>query len=336
MRFDPNNCGGCNVTCPYGVPCSDGNCTVEIVSLPCTNTISDPNNCGRCGNVCEAPANASPTCTNGVCGFVCSPGDRLCNGVCIPAGNCCTAADCPAGPPSATVVCNSGQCSFICPVPVGTDVSPSGPALSTAVADLARLPSADGGTMTLNTGGAPCCINSDCGNNSLLLNATTLNNLCLNGTCTGSVDFFCIAPGGQCRQLGPLCCIGPCIEGFCSSLLQQSDRNLKENVAGVDPASILERVAGLPISSWNYIEQGAGVRHIGPMAQDFAAAFGVGEDDRHINLIDGQGVALAAIKELARRVEEQQRRIDALVAQNAALTTPLQAAAQTCPAAPVK
>ncbi len=34
------------------------------------------------------------------------------------------------------------------------------------------------------------------------------------------------------------------------------------------------------------------------MAQDFYAAFGVGEDDRHITSIDEDGVALAAIKAL--------------------------------------
>ena len=34
------------------------------------------------------------------------------------------------------------------------------------------------------------------------------------------------------------------------------------------------------------------------MAQDFYAAFGVGEDDKHITSIDEDGVALAAIKAL--------------------------------------
>ncbi len=40
------------------------------------------------------------------------------------------------------------------------------------------------------------------------------------------------------------------------------------------------------------------MRHVGPMAQDFYAAFRVGEDDRHITSIDEDGVALAAIKAL--------------------------------------
>jgi hypothetical protein len=53
----------------------------------------------------------------------------------------------------------------------------------------------------------------------------------------------------------------------------------------------------LPTSSWQYKSE-RGVRHIGPMAQDFYAAFGVGTDDRHITSIDEEGVALAAIKAL--------------------------------------
>jgi hypothetical protein len=66
---------------------------------------------------------------------------------------------------------------------------------------------------------------------------------------------------------------------------------------------VLEKLAELPVSTWSYEAQGSGVRHIGPMAQDFARAFGVGEDERHITSIDADGVALAAIKGLNERVE---------------------------------
>jgi hypothetical protein len=76
-----------------------------------------------------------------------------------------------------------------------------------------------------------------------------------------------------------------------------SDRNLKRDVATVNDADILAKVAALPVSEWSYTSEG-GVRHLGPMAQDFYTAFGVGEDDRHITSIDEDGVALAAIKAL--------------------------------------
>ena len=77
-----------------------------------------------------------------------------------------------------------------------------------------------------------------------------------------------------------------------------SDRNLKTNIASIDPVDMLERVRALPITTWNYISDDVSIRHIGPMAQDFAALFAVGADDRHIHSIDGQGVALAAIQGL--------------------------------------
>jgi hypothetical protein len=78
-----------------------------------------------------------------------------------------------------------------------------------------------------------------------------------------------------------------------------SDRNAKTDIVPLDDASVLARVAALPVSSWQYKSE-PGVRHFGPMAQDFYAAFGVGTDDRHITSIDEDGVALAAIKALHR------------------------------------
>ncbi len=74
-----------------------------------------------------------------------------------------------------------------------------------------------------------------------------------------------------------------------------SDRSMKTRIVALDDAHILAKVAALPVSEWSYTSE-RGVRHIGPMAQDFYAAFKVGEDDRHITTIDEDGVALAAVK----------------------------------------
>src|SRR3954463_4212154 len=82
-----------------------------------------------------------------------------------------------------------------------------------------------------------------------------------------------------------------------------SDRNIKENFAAVDPAEVLDGVRRLPIETWNYRTDAPAVRHVGPMAQDFAAMFELGEDDRVIANVDAQGVCLAAIQALAARVE---------------------------------
>lgn len=91
-----------------------------------------------------------------------------------------------------------------------------------------------------------------------------------------------------------------------------SDRNLKENVSSVDNHAILDKVAQLPIREWNYKQQDASIRHIGPMAQDFAATFGVGEDDRRINPVDANGVTLASIQALYALTQKQAEQIAAL------------------------
>jgi hypothetical protein len=61
------------------------------------------------------------------------------------------------------------------------------------------------------------------------------------------------------------------------------------------------------------VGQDPSIRHIGPMAQDFAA-FGVGEDNNHISAVDADGVSLAAIQELHRLFQEKERQIAALEA----------------------
>lgn len=94
-----------------------------------------------------------------------------------------------------------------------------------------------------------------------------------------------------------------------------SDRNLKENIAAIAPQNVLGRVATLPIHTWNYKSDDPSIRHIGPMAQDFAAAFGVGKDDRVICTVDAFGVAFAAIQGLHQIVEEQKEEIRSLRAE---------------------
>jgi trimeric autotransporter adhesin len=82
-----------------------------------------------------------------------------------------------------------------------------------------------------------------------------------------------------------------------------SDRNVKEHFSPVSARDVLEKVSALPISEWNYKADNETLRHIGPMAQDFYAAFNVGMDDKHISMVDADGVALAAIQGLNEKVE---------------------------------
>jgi hypothetical protein len=88
------------------------------------------------------------------------------------------------------------------------------------------------------------------------------------------------------------------------TFISASDRNLKEHFSPVDSRSVLEKVSTLPIQNWNYKEDTTS-RHIGPMAQDFYAAFNVGPDDKHIAVVDEGGVALAAIQGLNQKLEAQ-------------------------------
>ncbi len=93
--------------------------------------------------------------------------------------------------------------------------------------------------------------------------------------------------------------------------LSLSDRNAKENISPVDGRAVLEKVAALPLNEWNYKSQDATERHLGPMAQDFHATFGLGPDDTHIADIDLGGVALAAIQGLYAQVQEENARLKA-------------------------
>jgi hypothetical protein len=88
------------------------------------------------------------------------------------------------------------------------------------------------------------------------------------------------------------------------TFVSASDRNLKENFSPIDPRVVLDRVAALPISAWNYKEDPS-ARHIGPMAQDFHAAFNIGLDDKHIATVDADGVALAAIQGLNQKLQSE-------------------------------
>jgi hypothetical protein len=94
-----------------------------------------------------------------------------------------------------------------------------------------------------------------------------------------------------------------------------SDRNAKENFEPVDAQAVLDKVAALPMTTWNYKTQTNGVRHMGPMAQDFKAAFGVGETDTGITTVDADGVALAAIQGLNERLKEKNAEIATLKAE---------------------
>ena len=103
------------------------------------------------------------------------------------------------------------------------------------------------------------------------------------------------------------------------TLTQMSDRDRKTEIEPIEPRQILTKVLELPIAHWKQKGGDPETRHLGPMAQDFHALFGLGGDDRHIATLDTSGVALAAIQALHEKLEERDGRIAELEARLAAL-----------------
>ena len=110
---------------------------------------------------------------------------------------------------------------------------------------------------------------------------------------------------------------GTLLAGGCTGCSPPSDRHLKANFSSVNPRSILDRLARVPIQTWNYKSEPETVRHLGPMAQDFRAAFQLGADDRTLNTVDAQGVTMASVQALYQMMLEKDEEIKQLRSQMA-------------------
>ncbi|HEX8890649.1 MAG TPA: tail fiber domain-containing protein [Pyrinomonadaceae bacterium] len=87
-----------------------------------------------------------------------------------------------------------------------------------------------------------------------------------------------------------------------------SSRYTKENFSLVNGNDVLARLRKIQVSTWNYISEGNKVRHIGPMAEDFYAQFGLGTGNTSIGVQDLAAVSLAAVKALDTRTTELQQK----------------------------
>ena len=128
----------------------------------------------------------------------------------------------------------------------------------------------------------------------------------------GNVGIGTTAPAHRLQVQGNIWASGVVYEG--------SDRRAKTDLEPVDPKEVLERVADLPIERWRFKTEDEGVKHVGPMAQDFHEAFGLGESDTAIATVDADGVALAAIQGLNLRLNEKDTEIQSLKATVRALS----------------
>jgi hypothetical protein len=115
------------------------------------------------------------------------------------------------------------------------------------------------------------------------------------------------------------------------TFVNSSDRNLKEDFQAVEPAAVLAHLLQMPVSTWKF--KGADARrHVGPMAQDFHAAFNdlldLNSDDKTIAPLDEAGVAFVSIQALNQKVETEKQKsediIQKLEAENAALNARLE------------
>jgi hypothetical protein len=123
----------------------------------------------------------------------------------------------------------------------------------------------------------------------------------------GTARLFLKVPGGTTIFSDETQAYGVSLAPGGGSWTSVSDRRAKENFASVDPREVLDKVVALPVQTWNYKSQDRSIRHIGPIAQDFHAAFSVGESEMGITSVDADGVALAAIQGLNEKVESEKR-----------------------------
>ncbi len=97
-----------------------------------------------------------------------------------------------------------------------------------------------------------------------------------------------------------------------TNVVFSSSRALKPEIQPVDPLDVLARVQALPVSEWRFKDGRQNVRHIGPMAEDFQAAFGLAASGKTISVTDTSGVALAAIQGLNTELQAKDAEIQSL------------------------
>jgi Chaperone of endosialidase/Stigma-specific protein, Stig1 len=180
--------------------------------------------------------------------------------------------------------------------------------------DPSNNPEHCGDCSTTCSGQTPFCGHGKCG-------VPVCDQECSNGSCCGNQ--CCTGAQICCEVDGPVDVPTRCFTPTASQptcppgcLTCVSDRNVKRDIEPVDPQAVLEGVARLPVSTWSYKKDDPSVRHMGPMAQDLYAAFGLGDTDKAYSVVDAHGIALAAIQALYQRVEDQNGRIEKLEKEN--------------------
>ncbi len=212
-----------------------------------------------------------------------------------------------------------------------TDPTSTGPGStgSSSSAGTTQSATTEGSTSAASTGPATGTTAADSSSGGAATTAAESESGASAGSSSGGM--VCAAETESCTVdpccAGLECCSGvpiPPGQEYCSAnVCPRSDRNVKRDFAAVDPAAILARIAALPITTWSYKDEDPTIRHIGPMAQDFKAAFEVGATDKRIFQVDADGVALGGAQALNARVVELERENDALRGELAGLVARL-------------
>lgn len=132
----------------------------------------------------------------------------------------------------------------------------------------------------------------------------------------GGTSTFSIGAGGQSPALTLDNGGNMTIAGILS---QSSSRQRKRSIIAVDGEALLRRASQVAIKRWRYLDDTSDAEHLGPMAEDFHRAFGLGPDNAHIAASDIAGVALASTTALHRLVDQQEQEIARLRQESADL-----------------
>jgi len=285
--------------------CGEETCTGDQKCCPATGRCYGPNDATGCiGIGCAVAGGGVPDpscCPSGLalCAATSSCYHPGCEGCCAEPVACEQHSDCPAGTP----------CCFS-----------SRTCMHPALGDCSTAP-------------PPCASDGSCPGDMVCCEQ---HGICYEPGCTDCCPNECAPQTAHCGQ-GMPCCAGlDCCSGvpvppgaeYCGTTCPISDRNAKHAVVSVDPEAVLQSVAALNISEWSYKDDASNARHIGPMAQDFRAAFGTGDSERCIPTVDSNGVALAAIQALYQRVQRIDSETSQLRAENAALRRKLEQLSQ--------
>ncbi|MBM4109643.1 MAG: hypothetical protein FJ255_12690, partial [Phycisphaerae bacterium] len=149
--------------------------------------------------------------------------------------------------------------------------------------------------------------NSD-GNAGYFLGRVVIENQSGNGSQTSGTDPFIVW-----AQTNGAAGVNSQAQMFANAFNPTSDRDKKTAFQTVDAHAVLGKVVALPLTTWRFKTEDPAVRHMGVMAQDFHAAFGLnGDKDRTITTTDMDGVLVASVQGLHELIMEQRATISRL------------------------